>query len=111
MMKKLLKFCLVFALAAGLFGVGAFAWLWASLPLDLRRVRDIDGSTALYDNEGRLFHLRLSPASEWQIPIPLSEMGRWLPLVAVGAEDGRFYRHPGVDPLALLRAAAQLVSS
>ncbi|MBQ9565440.1 MAG: penicillin-binding protein 1C, partial [Synergistaceae bacterium] len=80
-------------------------------PLDLRRVRDIDGSTALYDNEGRLFHLRLSPASEWQIPIPLSEMGRWLPLVAVGAEDGRFYRHPGVDPLALLRAAAQLVSS
>jgi penicillin-binding protein 1C len=38
-------------------------------------------------------------------------MGKWLPRVAVGIEDRRFYSHPGVDPLALLRAVWQNVTS
>ncbi|GHS87444.1 penicillin-binding protein 1C [Synergistales bacterium] len=51
--------------------------------------------------------MRLSSDSEWRAPIPLSDMGAWLPLVAVAVEDKRFYSHIGVDPLALLRAACQ----
>ena len=82
----------------------AFSGLWLMIDLNPERVTAIFGSTALYDSEGRLFHVRLSPDSEWQIPIPLNEMGKWLPLVAVNAEDGRFYSHFGIDPLAMLRA-------
>ena len=81
-----------------------FACLWFSIDINPERVTTIYGSPALYDINGRLFHVRLSPDSEWQIPIPLGEMGRWLPLVAVNAEDGRFYGHMGIDPLAMLRA-------
>ena len=84
-----------------------FAWLWSVNEINPERVTVIFGSPAMYDSEGRLFHVRLSPASEWQIPIPLAEMGKWLPLVAVNAEDGRFYRHSGIDFVAMARAVAQ----
>lgn len=81
-----------------------FAGLWLTIDINPERVTTIFGSPALYDVKGNMFHVRLSPDSEWQIPIPLDEMGKWLPLVAVNAEDGRFYSHPGIDVLALLRA-------
>ena len=58
-----------------------------------------------------LFRSCLSSNSEWQIPIPLAEMGKWLPVVAVGVEDGRFYSHPGIDVLAILRATVQNITA
>ena len=96
-MKRL--FLLLLIIPAVVFGA-----LWFSIDINPERVTTIFGSPALYDAEGRLFHVRLSPDSEWQIPIPLDEMGKWLPLVAVNAEDGRFYRHGGIDFIAMLRA-------
>ena len=90
-----------------LFSAGTLGVLWAAIPLPLESVVDWNVSPALYDNKGTLFHLRLSGDSEWSVPIPLGEMGRWLPLVAVGVEDRRFHFHPGVDPLAVVRAALQ----
>ena len=84
-----------------------FSVLWMNIGISPEKVTAISGSPALYDSEGRLFHVRLSPDSEWQIPIPLEEMGHWLPLVAVNAEDGRFYSHFGIDLLAMSRALWQ----
>ena len=78
-----------------------------SIEINPGRVKTIFGSTAFYDANGKLFHVRLSPSSEWQIPIKLSDMGKWLPLVAVNAEDGRFYKHFGIDFLAMARAIYQ----
>ena len=98
------KTALILAVFAGV--------LWLSVDITPERVTAVQnfGSPALYDTKGRLFHVRLSPASEWQIPVKLDEMGKWLPLVAVNAEDGRFFRHVGIDSLALLRAAFQDLS-
>lgn len=96
-----------FLLALSVILVAGFSWLWSINDINPERVTVIFGSPAMYDSEGRLFHVRLSPASEWQIPIPLDDMGKWLPLVAVNAEDGRFYRHPGIDVIAMSRAIAQ----
>ena len=84
-----------------------FAGLYFSININAERVTTIFGSPALYDVNGKLFHVRLSPDSEWQIPISINEMGKWLPLVAVNVEDGRFYRHIGIDLLAMLRAVTQ----
>ena len=78
--------------------------LFFSIDVNPDRVKTIFGSTAFYDVNGKLFHVRLSPESEWQIPIKLEEMGKWLPKVAVNAEDGRFYSHFGIDFLAMARA-------
>lgn len=64
-------------------------------------------SPVLLDNRGELVHARLSVAEEWNIPVPLSKMGKWLPLAAITVEDKRFRSHPGVDPLALGRAIWQ----
>ena len=41
--------------------------------------------------------------------LPLAEAGDHLPRAVLAAEDRRFFHHPGVDPLALLRAVGQLV--
>ncbi len=84
-----------------------FSVLWFNIDINPERVTKIFGSPAFYDVNGKLFNVRLSPASEWQIPVPLNEMGTWLPIVAVNAEDGRFYRHFGIDFIAMLRAVAQ----
>ena len=84
--------------------------LFAGIDINPEKVTTIFGSPALYDTNGRLFNVRLSPDSEWLIPVGLDEMGKWLPLVAVNAEDGRFFRHVGIDSLALLRAALQDIS-
>lgn len=108
---KRLRVLLFVLLAIVLSGSTIFVFLYLATPLDPGQVTRIEASSALYDSQGRLFHLRLSSNSEWQIPIPLSEMGRWLPLVAVGVEDGRFYTHSGVDPLALLRATVQNIAA
>ena len=107
MPRHILKWVLWSGLLCLALGGASLAALWLSIPLDLRRITTLEGSPALYDEEGRLFHLRLSSDSEWQVPIPLDKMGKWLPRVAVAVEDGRFYSHHGVDFLALLRAAAQ----
>ena len=100
------KFLLLVIIAS----FSAFALLWVNIDVNPERVTTIFASPAFYDVNDKLFHVRLSPASEWQIPITLSEMGKWLPLVAVNAEDGRFYNHMGVDFIALLRAIFQDVT-
>lgn len=102
MKKFLLSFAVVLAVCACV-----FSYLWLSIDINPDRVTSIYGSPALYDINGKLFHVRLSPDSEWQIQIPLSEMGKWLPLVAVNAEDGRFFSHFGIDVIALMRAFTQ----
>ncbi len=79
--------------------ISSFALLWVNIDVNPERVTTIFASSAFYDVNDKLFHVRLSPASEWQITIPLNEM--------VNAEDGRFYNHMGIDILALLRAIYQ----
>ena len=90
---------------AFIFITAVLIWAWRSVEIDIDEIIYINGSQAFYDVNQKLFHVKLSPASEWQIPVKLNQMGKWLPLVAVGAEDGRFYEHCGVDFLALMRAA------
>jgi penicillin-binding protein 1C len=95
--KKGVTFLTVAALVGG-------CLLYVFTPLPVEQVTEWPVSPALRDREGRFFHLRLSGDSEWSIPVPLSEMGKWLPLAATGVEDRRFRSHPGVDAPALARA-------
>ena len=81
----------------------ALSWLLTPLP----PVFDFAVSPVLTDGQGRIFHARLSSDEEWLLPVPLADMGPWLPLIAVAVEDKRFETHGGVDFLALARAAWQ----
>lgn len=64
-------------------------------------------SPRVMDRRGGTLYASLTPEDELVVPCSLMEMGKVLPSVAVGVEDKRFYDHPGVDPLAVLRAAWQ----
>lgn len=90
---------------AALFMALAAVVSWLAVPEPL--VDDFAVSPTLLDRKGRLFHARLSADEEWLVPVPLPEMSPWLPKIAVAIEDKRFYRHWGVDLLALARAMRQ----
>jgi Membrane carboxypeptidase/penicillin-binding protein PbpC len=91
-------FCLCFALVTSS-GLRFFT------PDPLPAILQWPVSPALLDDRGTLVHARLSADEEWCLPVPLEEMGRWLPLVLVAVEDRRFYSHRGVDALSIARAA------
>lgn len=95
------------ALALGLCAVLAAGGLWAFVPDPVAGVVRWPVSPVLLDNRGSLIHARLSSDGEWCLPVPLTEMGAWLPKILVEVEDKRFYAHPGVDVLALGRALGQ----
>ena len=83
--------------------IGAVAFT----PLPLDEITRWEASPLVLDREGRIIHARLSTASEWAIPVPLKDMGKWLPAIVISVEDKRFWWHPGLDPLALARATVQ----
>lgn len=108
---RLLKILLCLAAATLACGVAAFAVLWRLAPDPYERVLSWPVSPVLLDKDGRLIHARLSQDQEWCLPVPLAEMGQWLPKVLVAVEDKRFYDHGGVDFLALARAVVQNLTS
>jgi membrane peptidoglycan carboxypeptidase len=56
----------------------------------------------LFDRDGKpLGQIR---AEENRVVVPLSEIPRIVQQAFIATEDGRFYSHPGVDPLAVVRA-------
>ena len=62
-------------------------------------------STVVRDRKGTMLSVTMSEDGEFCLPVLLSEMGRWMPLVAVEVEDRRFWSHGGVDWRGVLRAA------
>ncbi|MEP7083924.1 MAG: transglycosylase domain-containing protein, partial [Betaproteobacteria bacterium] len=61
-------------------------------------------SRAIYDVNGRLLRLTLAADDKYRLWTPLSAISPTLAEAVLLHEDGFFYRHPGVDPVALLRA-------
>ena len=65
------------------------------------------GSPLILDRDGRPVAWRVDPQENWRLPVVIEDVSPWLVAATVAAEDKRFYAHPGVDPAAVLRAAAQ----
>ena len=89
------------ALAAGLASLAV--WLWRPLPAGMLDA----GSRAvtLEDRFGRELRTTRAPDGSRAGWLDLDDMDADLIGAFVAAEDGRFYRHPGVDPRAVVRAA------
>ncbi|WP_409411176.1 penicillin-binding protein 1C [Bradyrhizobium sp. AUGA SZCCT0169] len=90
--------------------VGAFAGWVASLgPLPLEQARKV--STSIIDRNGKLLRAYAMADGRWRLPVDAKtgvDPGYLKLLLAY--EDRRFHSHRGVDPLALGRAALQLVT-
>ena len=62
-------------------------------------------SWRIYDDRGKLLREVLSDQEGRGCWIPLAEMGPHVSAAVIAVEDKRFYRHPGIDLLAIMRAA------
>ena len=97
------------AIAVVLAVAGIAAWVVALGPLPLDEARRV--STTVVDRKGVLLRAYAMADGRWRLPVDAkaSVDPGYLDLL-LAYEDHRFYGHHGVDPLALVRAAFQLVT-
>lgn len=96
--------------AAAIAALCALGFVAAPLPAGLLARRPA-AAVRFTDRSGRLLREVASRADGRSLPLPLDEPVPPLVRAAfVAAEDARFERHPGVDPLATARAAWQLAT-
>ena len=80
---------------------------WVSLPKQLF----LDPySSVTYSAEGKLLGARIAKDGQWRFPMLDSIPDKYSKAI-VAFEDERFYFHPGVDPLSILRAIVQNVKA
>jgi penicillin-binding protein 1A len=98
---------LYWALVAGIWtvlaGIGGFALVASTLPaIQSLEVPKRPPSTEIVGLDNRTLVVR---GEMLGTDVPLKELPPYLPRAFIAIEDRRFYRHVGVDPLGLLRAA------
>ncbi|MBI3700497.1 MAG: penicillin-binding protein 1C [Afipia sp.] len=91
-------------------GLSVFAiWIAWLPPLPLEQARR--ASTVVVDRNGKLLRAFAMPDGRWRLPVStLSNVDPDYVDLLLGYEDRRFRSHPGVDPLALMRAAFQIAT-
>ncbi|MGD8623984.1 MAG: PBP1A family penicillin-binding protein [Anaerolineae bacterium] len=66
-------------------------------------------STRIYDRNGNLLHEIVDPSGGRRILVPYEQISPHLINATVATEDVRFWQHPGVDPIGIVRAVLQNV--
>ncbi len=79
------------------------------LPPDMSRLAD--SSTLVHDRQDRLLRAFLTASEAWRLPARPGDVSPLYLEMLLAYEDRRFRWHPGVDPLAVLRATGQLVAN
>ena len=83
-------------------------WIYSLGPVPLGK--DLEYSHVVLDREGRLLRAYATNEGRWRLPVAEEEVDpRFLKLL-FAYEDKRFREHPGVDALAMGRAAIQFAS-
>lgn len=77
-------------------------------PFDAPETRGVIPGTTVLDAHGTL--LGQDAQAGLRIPVALSEIAPVMLQATISAEDRRFYQHPGVDPIAVTRAALTAAS-
>lgn len=103
LLKRLLKAC---AVCVALLVV-AFVAAWHLCPFPCERLQRWSTSPAVLDARGRQMFSIVGADEQWRYPVRMADVSPWLVQATMAVEDERFYRHAGVDPAAILRAAAQ----
>src|SRR5687767_2304183 len=85
---------------AGLLFLVPCVWFAFCLPDTLF---EVPYSTVLLDREGHLLNASVASDGQWRFP-PTKSVPEKFKQAIIHYEDRRFYSHPGIDPLAMLRA-------
>lgn len=97
--------CLALLPYAFLAGLRLSARLLPPLPLD--KVNEV--SALVLDRNGELLRPFTAKGGLWRLPVELKETDQRFLSLLIAYEDRRFFSHHGIDPRALLRAAAQIL--
>ena len=93
-------------LGALIVAVPSVLWLLdRALPPPMARLENLAREATARD--GRTLSVWPAPGGVWRLRTRPEDVAPHLLALLVAAEDRRFYSHPGVDPFALARAAAQ----
>ena len=92
------RFLLIGGLLASLLMLAALQW-W---PLP-ERLDNTPYATLMLDRNGRLLDARIAEDQQWRF-VPVAQLPDKYEQALLLFEDKRFYRHPGIDPLAIARA-------
>jgi len=110
---KFFKILMAFGVASLIVGIGTVAGLFwhfsHGLP-DHKQLADYQPATVsrLYAADGRLL---MEYAKEKRVFVPVAAMPKRLTQAFVAAEDQRFFTHPGVDILGVLRASLSNIAN
>jgi penicillin-binding protein 1C len=66
---------------------------------------NIEYATIITDNNGQLMNAFLTRDEKWRMKTELSEISPLLRKTIIAKEDKYFYAHPGINPIAVCRAA------
>ncbi len=98
------------ALFIGIVALFGSAWWIASLgPAPLGK--DLRFSATVLDRDGRLLRAYATSDGRWRLPARVADVDPRFFDVLFAYEDKRFRSHHGVDPLAMMRAVGQFVTS
>src|SRR5229473_4400471 len=100
---RAVKLGVLLCLWAVIIGGGALAYFASTLPdTSQLTVADRRPSVTILAEDGNLI---ASFGDLFGRPLTLKEMSPFLPKAVIATEDRRFYRHFGIDPIGLMRAA------
>lgn len=99
-------------IASGLFMSLAIAYFINAVllpPIPLSEVSIDEYSTEVTDRNGETLRLFTTSQGYWRFPVNIKEIDPVFLQALLAIEDKRFYQHPGVDLLAVIRAFGQLL--
>ncbi len=88
-----------------IFGIGLALWFLICVP---RPLFSDSYSTVIESSDGQLLGARIAGDGQWRFPSPDSVPARFEKCLLT-FEDRHFYRHPGINPVSLVRAVFQNV--
>ncbi len=93
-----------------LVGICGLAGVYVAMAAELPAPEELQArsatfiSTRIYDRNGHLLHEIVDPNGGRRILVPYEQISPNLINATVATEDARFWQHPGVDPVAVVRA-------
>lgn len=98
------------ALIALAVGLGLVVCALSLTPIPEELTENPRSSRKIFDRSGLLLARTRGGTGDWYQPLKAADFGPHFVPALLAAEDARFFRHPGVDPLAIGRALGQLVT-
>lgn len=105
--KRLILFLLGFFALSFLFAFIIFAWYARDLPSPGKLSQVTGNSTVFYDRDGKILFDMYKDKN--RMPVPISDVSKYLKDATVAIEDKTFYKHKGISETGIIRSLLSIV--